>query len=154
MDFSVFSRITQIARTFHILHMHQLIPIEASGKWKSVCLAYAFLRNQGDNIQTLERSRVYIYIFGGRCGGLALEIEKEWEKMSGRGRILLPLALQVASEYYRLQRKPPVTAALLAANTVIYLRPAFLRSILPSIDEVWFNPHLILKVFSQSLSLY
>jgi rhomboid domain-containing protein 1 len=74
--------------------------------------------------------------------------------MSERGRILLPLALHVAGEYYRLQRKPPVTAALLAANTVIYLRPAFLRSILPSIDEVWFNPHLILKVFSQSLSLY
>ncbi|XP_062144240.1 rhomboid-like protein 14, mitochondrial [Alnus glutinosa] len=65
--------------------------------------------------------------------------------MSERGRKLLPLALHVAGEYYRLQRKPPVTTALLAANTVIYLRPAFLRSILPSIDEVWFNPHLILK---------
>lgn len=59
---------------------------------------------------------------------------------------MLPLlALHAASEYYRLERKPPVTAALLAANTLIYLRPGFLHSILPSIDQVWFNPHLILR---------
>jgi rhomboid domain-containing protein 1 len=60
---------------------------------------------------------------------------------------MLPLlALQAAIEFYRLERKPPVTAGLLAANTLIYLRPSFLHSILPSIDEVWFNPHLILRV--------
>lgn len=59
---------------------------------------------------------------------------------------MLPLlALQAAIEFYRLERKPPVTAGLLAANTLIYLRPSFLHSILPSIDEVWFNPHLILR---------
>lgn len=59
---------------------------------------------------------------------------------------MLPLlALHAASEYYRLERKPPVTAALLAANSLVYLRPAFLEPILPSIHEVWFNPHLILK---------
>lgn len=63
----------------------------------------------------------------------------------GRGRMLPLLAFHVASEYYRLQRKPPVTAGLLTANTLIYLRPAFLESVLPSIDDVWFNPHLILK---------
>jgi hypothetical protein len=70
----------------------------------------------------------------------------------GRGRMLPLLALHAASEYYRLPWKPPVTAGLLAANTLIYLRPAFLRNILPSIDEVWFNAHLILKVFPLSLS--
>lgn len=59
---------------------------------------------------------------------------------------MLPLlALHAASEYYGLEWKPPVTAGLLAANTLIYLRPRFLQSVLPSIDEVWFNPHLILK---------
>lgn len=65
---------------------------------------------------------------------------------------MLPLlALHAASEYYRLERKPPVTAALLAANSLVYLRPAFLEPILPSIHEVWFNPHLILKVAHNSL---
>nr|AIY60667.1 rhomboid protein Ilepu_RBL14 [Ilex purpurea] len=68
----------------------------------------------------------------------------------GRGsrvsRGMLPLlALHAVSEYCRLDRKPPVTAGLLAANTLIYLRPSFLESILPTLDEVWFNPHLILK---------
>ncbi|EXC30826.1 Uncharacterized protein L484_028005 [Morus notabilis] len=69
--------------------------------------------------------------------------------MAGRGgrtRGLLPwLAWEAVSQYYRLDRKPPVTAGLIAANTLIYLRPDFLDSILPSIDQVWFNPHLILK---------
>lgn len=66
----------------------------------------------------------------------------------GRGALrgMLPLlALQTASEYYRLESKPPVTAGLLAANTLIYLRPAFLDSIIPRMDEVWFNAHLIIK---------
>ncbi|KAL5551370.1 hypothetical protein UlMin_001546 [Ulmus minor] len=64
----------------------------------------------------------------------------------GRWRGMLPiLAIQVASEYYRLPSKPPVTAGLIAANTLIYLRPEFLDSYLPSLDEVSFNPHLILK---------
>lgn len=55
------------------------------------------------------------------------------------------LAIQVASELYRLRRKPPVTAGLILANTLIYLRPGPLHRLLPSIDEVWFNPHLIVK---------
>ncbi|CAL8993436.1 unnamed protein product [Prunus brigantina] len=63
-----------------------------------------------------------------------------------RSNGMLPLlALHAASEYYRLDRKPPVTAGLIAANSLIYLRPAFLDPILPSLQEVWFNPHLILK---------
>ncbi|GMH03964.1 hypothetical protein Nepgr_005803 [Nepenthes gracilis] len=62
------------------------------------------------------------------------------------GRGMLPLlAFNILSEYYRHERKPPVTAGLLAANTIIYLRPTFLESILPTIDDVWFNAHLILK---------
>ncbi|XWS22021.1 hypothetical protein CRYUN_Cryun30bG0108000 [Craigia yunnanensis] len=64
----------------------------------------------------------------------------------GVSRGMLPLlALHAVNEYYRLPWKPPVTAGLLAANTLIYLRPSYLDSLLPSIDEVWFNPHLILK---------
>ncbi|KAF3439452.1 hypothetical protein FNV43_RR17730 [Rhamnella rubrinervis] len=69
--------------------------------------------------------------------------------MEGRGgrsgRMLPSLALHALSEYYRLERKPPVTAGLVAANTLIYLRPAFFDPVIPSIDEVWFNPYLILK---------
>ncbi|KAK4266031.1 hypothetical protein QN277_027006 [Acacia crassicarpa] len=61
-------------------------------------------------------------------------------------RGMLPLmALHTFSEYYRSNRKPPVTAGLIAVNTLIYLRPSFLESFLPSLDEVWFNPYLILK---------
>nr|GMC74095.1 rhomboid-like protein 14, mitochondrial [Ipomoea batatas] len=68
----------------------------------------------------------------------------------GRGvsvsRGMLPLlALHAVAEYSRLDRKPPVTAGLVAANTIIYLRPNFLDHIIPYIDEVWFNPHLVLK---------
>ncbi|KAI9195455.1 hypothetical protein LWI28_014989 [Acer negundo] len=70
--------------------------------------------------------------------------------MEGGGRRvsrgMLPLlAIQALSEYHRLPWKPPVTAGLLVTNTLIYLRPAFLDSLLPSIDQVCFNPHLILK---------
>ncbi|KAA0034920.1 hypothetical protein IC582_019660 [Cucumis melo] len=58
---------------------------------------------------------------------------------------MLPLlAYQVVSQYYRLQGNP-ITLGLLASNTLIHLRPNFLHHIIPSIDEVWFNAHLILK---------
>ncbi|KAK6257807.1 hypothetical protein QUC31_001266 [Theobroma cacao] len=68
----------------------------------------------------------------------------------GRGRgvswgMLPLLGLHAVNEYYRLPWKPPVTAGLLAANTLVYLRPSLLDALLPTIDEVWFNPHLILK---------
>jgi hypothetical protein len=42
--------------------------------------------------------------------------------------------------------RPPVTAALLAANTLIYLRPGALHEILPSLARVSFNPQLIIEV--------
>ncbi|XP_027916410.1 rhomboid-like protein 14, mitochondrial isoform X1 [Vigna unguiculata] len=61
-------------------------------------------------------------------------------------RGMLPLlALHTFSEYYRSDHKPPVTAALIAANTLIYLRPSLFDSLIPPIQQVWFNPHLILK---------
>ncbi|KAL5149271.1 Rhomboid-like protein 14, mitochondrial [Glycine soja] len=61
-------------------------------------------------------------------------------------RGMLPLlALHTVSEYYRSDHKPPFTAALIAANTLIYLRPSFLDPLIPPIEQVWFNPHLILK---------
>lgn len=56
------------------------------------------------------------------------------------------IPLKAVNEYRRLERKPPVTAAILAANTLIYLRPAFLHQILPKIEDVLFNAHLIVKV--------
>ncbi|KAL0283056.1 UNVERIFIED_CONTAM: Rhomboid-like protein 14, mitochondrial [Sesamum angustifolium] len=67
------------------------------------------------------------------------------ERGRGRGGMLGLLLLQALSEYCRLERKPPVTAGLIAANTLIYLRPKFLHPILPSLNQVWFNPYLILK---------
>ncbi|CDP18123.1 unnamed protein product [Coffea canephora] len=65
----------------------------------------------------------------------------------GRGGGMLAfLALHAVSEYCRLERKPPVTAGLVAANTLIYLRrPGFVDAMLPTLDQVWFNPDLILK---------
>ncbi|WVZ71534.1 hypothetical protein U9M48_020109 [Paspalum notatum var. saurae] len=62
-------------------------------------------------------------------------------------RGMLPLlALQVLIEYGRAgASRPPVTAALLAANTLIYLRPGALDGILPSLARVSFNPQLIVE---------
>ncbi|KAL6850425.1 hypothetical protein ACP4OV_021052 [Aristida adscensionis] len=64
-----------------------------------------------------------------------------------RSRGLLPLlAVQVLFEYGRDgATRPPVTAALLAANALVYLRPAALEGILPSLSRAAFNPYLILQ---------
>ncbi|KAB2077080.1 hypothetical protein ERO13_A06G072800v2 [Gossypium hirsutum] len=69
-----------------------------------------------------------------------------WRRGAVSHGMLSLLALHTVNEYYRLPWKPLVTAGLLTANTLIYLRPSFLDSLLPFVDEVWFNPHLILKV--------
>lgn len=75
-----------------------------------------------------------------------LGMERGRGKWGSVSRGLIPLlGLHALSEYSRLDRKPPVTAALVASNTIIYLRPKFLHPFLPTIDQVWFNPHLILK---------
>ncbi|OVA16586.1 zinc finger protein [Macleaya cordata] len=64
---------------------------------------------------------------------------------SRRSRGMIPLlALHAVNEFYKLERKPPVTAGLLVANTLIYLRPGVLHTLLPTIDDVWFNTRLIL----------
>ncbi|XP_062196882.1 rhomboid-like protein 14, mitochondrial [Phragmites australis] len=62
-------------------------------------------------------------------------------------RGLLPvLALQVLLEYGPAgAARPPVTAALLAANALVYLRPGALDGLLPSLQRASFNPHLIMK---------
>lgn len=65
--------------------------------------------------------------------------------MPPRGSMLPVLAIHTAAEFYRLRRKPPVTAALLAANVLIYVRPGLLHSILPYKHQVFFNPYLIAK---------
>ncbi|XP_020267846.1 rhomboid-like protein 14, mitochondrial [Asparagus officinalis] len=68
------------------------------------------------------------------------------ERGSRLTRGMLPLlAFQVLNEYHRLGRKPPVTAGLILTNALIYLRPGVLDELLPRIDDVWFNPHLIVK---------
>jgi len=61
-----------------------------------------------------------------------------------RGMLYL-LAMHVASEFCQLDRKPPVTAGLIAANTLVYLRPGVLDDLLPSLGEVCLNPYLVLK---------
>ncbi|KAF3652523.1 putative pyruvate dehydrogenase E1 component subunit alpha-3, chloroplastic-like [Capsicum annuum] len=58
-----------------------------------------------------------------------------WVSSVSRGMLPL-LGMHTMIEYSRLERKPPVTAALLAANTIIYLRPTFLHPILPTINQV------------------
>ncbi|XP_002966977.2 rhomboid-like protein 14, mitochondrial [Selaginella moellendorffii] len=72
--------------------------------------------------------------------------------MAGRrgGRsngMLLMLALHVFSQFVQLERKPPVTAALILANVIVYLRPGSLHEVLPSIEEVCLSPYLVLRNF-------
>ncbi|KAF8089471.1 hypothetical protein N665_0505s0021 [Sinapis alba] len=75
---------------------------------------------------------------------MAYSVEERRRRRASGGMLPL-LALSTVSEYYRLPWKPPVTAGLLAANTLVYLRPAFIHPVIPHINEVWFNPNLILK---------
>jgi len=82
----------------------------------------------------------------GRRRGFGLE--------ASRGMLSL-LALQVLMEYGRAgASRPPVTAALLAANTLIYLRPGALHEILPSLARVSFNPQLIIEVPNLCLPIH
>ncbi|KAJ4776806.1 RHOMBOID-like protein 14 [Rhynchospora pubera] len=67
-----------------------------------------------------------------------------WRGRVSRGMVPL-LALHVANEYLRLGHIPPVTSGLILTNTLLFLRPGPLHRLLPSINRVWFNPHLIFK---------
>ncbi|KAK5840037.1 hypothetical protein PVK06_008904 [Gossypium arboreum] len=60
---------------------------------------------------------------------------------SSRCKRILPTTVKAASHH-----------RLLAANTLIYLRPLFLDFLLPFVDEVWFNPHLFLKALQCMIS--
>ncbi|KAI6686848.1 hypothetical protein NL676_032761 [Syzygium grande] len=68
-----------------------------------------------------------------------------------RGMVLL-LALHDLSECYRLERKPPVSAGFLATNTLAYLRPGVLDSLLPSIDQIIQNKASKLDLFKVTAS--
>ncbi|KAL6598826.1 hypothetical protein ACP70R_046086 [Stipagrostis hirtigluma subsp. patula] len=80
-------------------------------------------------------------------------IRSDWRDNYGRGSVvqrpsglLQLLAIQVLFEYGREgSSRPPVTAALLAANTLVFLRPIALAGILPSLSRAAFNPYLILQ---------
>jgi hypothetical protein len=61
---------------------------------------------------------------------------------------MLPvLGLQVLLEYGRAgSARPPATAALLAVNVLIFLRPGALDAILPKKAYVALNPNIFFKV--------
>ncbi|CAO2203253.1 unnamed protein product [Urochloa humidicola] len=67
----------------------------------------------------------------------------EFDPMKG----MIPLlGLQVVYEYGRPgSARPPVTAALLAANVLIFLRPGPLHRILPRINDIAFNYQLFVR---------
>lgn len=60
--------------------------------------------------------------------------------------MLYMLAMHAASTFMQLPRKPPVTAALIAVQTLIHLRPGKLDDALPTLSEVCLNPYFVIKV--------
>src|SRR5438105_8879411 len=63
------------------------------------------------------------------------------------GGLLALLRLQFVLEYGRAgATRPPVTAVLLAANALVYLRPGARDDLLPLLSRASFNPYLIIKV--------
>ncbi|KAI5006639.1 hypothetical protein ZWY2020_033882 [Hordeum vulgare] len=62
------------------------------------------------------------------------------------GRTLPLLAVRMLLQYGPTgASRPPVTAALIAANALVYLRPGAVDAHLPRLRHVMFNPHLIIK---------
>ena len=57
------------------------------------------------------------------------------------------VALQAVGQFMQLRHKPPVTAAVIAANVAIYMRLGPLDVILPGISSVCLNPRLFLEVW-------
>eukprot|EP00249_Psilotum_nudum_P009535 c21995_g1_i1 orf=318-1361(+) len=62
-----------------------------------------------------------------------------------RNGMLYLLAIHLVTQFAQLERKPPVTACLVLANTLVFLRPGILNEMLPTIHEVCLNPYLVLK---------
>lgn len=58
---------------------------------------------------------------------------------------LIMLAVQAFTRFMQLPNKPPVTAALIAAQTLIHLRPGKLDALLPTISDVCLNPYLVIQ---------
>jgi rhomboid domain-containing protein 1 len=67
--------------------------------------------------------------------------------------MLYMLAVQAATRFVQLPRKPPVTTTLIAVQTLIYLRPGKLDAVLPTLSEVCLNPYFVVKVRAGSSSL-
>lgn len=63
----------------------------------------------------------------------------------GGGGMLFILAFHALAQYAGRDRKPPVTAALIAANVLVFLRPGRLDDVLPTIGDVCLNPYLVFK---------
>lgn len=63
----------------------------------------------------------------------------------GGGGMFFILVFHALAQYAGQDRKPPVTAALIVANVLLYLRPGRLDDVLPTIGEVCLNPHLVIK---------
>lgn len=88
------------------------------------------------------------------CGGSSkrkMYRSRHQRRVGGGNGMLYMLALHAASKFMQLPRKPPVTASLILANTVVYLRPGVLDVILPTVDEVCLSPYLVLQVCSPAL---
>ncbi|XP_024383795.1 rhomboid-like protein 14, mitochondrial isoform X1 [Physcomitrium patens] len=65
-------------------------------------------------------------------------------RIQGNGMLYM-LAMHAASTFMQLPRKPPVTAALIAVQTLIHLRPGKLDDALPTLSEVCLNPYFVIK---------
>ncbi|KAM3330020.1 hypothetical protein ACQJBY_026807 [Aegilops geniculata] len=62
------------------------------------------------------------------------------------GRTLPLLAVQMLLQYGPADAsRPPLTAALVAANALVYFRPGAVDAHIPRLRHVMFNPHLIIK---------
>lgn len=59
--------------------------------------------------------------------------------------MLYMMAMHAATNLLQQPRKPVVTAALIAAQTLIHLRPGKLDAILPTLSEVCLNPYFVVK---------
>ncbi|CAM6093546.1 unnamed protein product [Calypogeia fissa] len=66
-------------------------------------------------------------------------------RVGGGNGMLYMLALHAASKFMQLPRKPPVTASLILANTVVYLRPGVLDTILPTVEQVCLSPYRVIR---------
>ena len=61
--------------------------------------------------------------------------------------------MQALTKFVRLERKPPVTVALILINVLLFFRPGELVEIVPSLAQACLNPHLVLKVSGKYLAI-